>query len=146
MSTDTHSIADANGSSQAGDGDPAPPSTLANEASPSIKSKAPNSLIQLKQDLTAWLLMERAEIREMGKQDIFNKQQIVKLTGRGLTTIKLAIKKGLLKSLPSGWVTKPQLIEYLGYDPIQAKIDKVVFYEKEIRRLTSEIERIILHD
>lgn len=103
----------------------------------------PYAMIQLKQDLNVLLLMTRKDLREYGEQGKFNQQQVAKLADCSRSTVKLAIKKGRLKKTKAGWITREQLVAWLEFDPIQEKIDKVVKLEKEIIRLTKEIELIL---
>lgn len=113
------------------------------ETYPPIKSNLPHSLIQMKQDLTVKLLKARGDWRELEHKEKYNQVQAAKLAGCSRSTLKLAIQKGRLETLPSGWITREQIAAWRGYDPIQVKIEMIASLERDLLRVISEMEEIL---
>lgn len=99
----------------------------------------PDYLADLKEELTVIALKARADIIELGQQSRYTHKEAAHLAECGVTTIKEAIAAGKLKVGGSGWITRPQLAEWLGYDPIDYKTDRVI----ELQRRSTELTRMI---
>ena len=104
-------------------------------------SNLPNSLIDLREQLTVWLLVARADLNDLGRQSKFTQAEAARLAGCGAQTVRDAISTGKLKTGTSGWITPPQLAEWLGYDPIQHRIEKIIELEKKLALIEIELSR-----
>ena len=99
-----------------------------------------DSLIDLREQLTVWLLAARADLRDLGRQSKYTRAEAARLAECGAQTVRDAISAGKLKTGSSGWITHPQLIEWLGYDPIQHRIEKIIEIERNLALIDAELE------
>ena len=102
-------------------------------------SNLPNSLIDLREQLTVWLLVARADLNDLGRQSKYTRAEAARLAECSAQTIRDAISAGKLETGSSGWIARPHLTEWLGYDPIQHRIEEIVRLERSLALIDSEL-------
>ena len=60
-----------------------------------------------------------------------------------VSTIKLRIKDGSIKTGTSKWITREALKEFIGKDPIDKLIDEVLHFEEQYKKFTRLIESFL---
>jgi hypothetical protein len=98
------------------------------------------TLADLRKELTVAMLKQRSLLTLITRKQRFTQAQVAILSDRSPTTIKREIKAGRLKALPSGWISRRDLLAWLEYDPIAELADSICRTENARRRITRELD------
>jgi hypothetical protein len=105
---------------------------------------SPKNLIDFKNDLTSLLLTAWVEIAEFGHRSRYTQKEAARLAECGVQTVKDAIKDGRLKVGTSGWITRDNLTEWIGTDPIIYRSKLITALQKQVNEITAILDSLFL--
>ena len=103
------------------------------------RSGIPLYLVEFREKQNVMLLEAILDLQELGERVRFTQKEAARLAKCGLQTVKDAMRDGTLKTGTSRWITRPQLAEWLGYDPIDFRREEV----RKLQRQSTELARMI---
>jgi len=104
----------------------------------------PYALEEVREEMHIQMLKQRVALALVTEHTRFNQGQVAGFKSCSLSKVKADIKLKRLATLPSGWITRPALIDWLGFDPIADLTASICNIEAALRRLTKEIEGYLL--